>query len=591
MLRVLEPSFFFEIMKKAGKEISAKDQAALKVAAAKRMAAHEDRSQKKARTTSEGGETNPTGKPPAGPPKAAGKTEDILQALAGNLSSEEGEEDLGSDSGEETEEENFGSVAKPVARESPNGRKYEMIIGQGAGFPKKAVSRKDTFNLAAEELGRELTVNEKKVLAQMSPEELKQASEEQGVKLVEMIKGLPGCEGAASEVNRMIMEEGHDINAVSVFVVCLAAMDGGAIPGTPDCVGAQGPAGLARRLGTLQHMGRINGNGTKGAEAGEPAASERQRGTGGGTDPSFQQWTGAQEVASFSRADELTAASLVEAHRRQGGKSPYTREQTAKVLKAIRAPTSDLGKNVCANAASAVRKYKPEADEAAINKLTRGSATAAEMERTIKKALGMSGDAETDMVLMLDAAWALEQIDRIAGVGLYSGATSKLLKMIAMTGRVDEGERRKHMEEMGDIYFKSLHQDLHGRLEHVLFGGDEDGGTKTGSMSEEVKDDVRQLIAKIKSMTSGRRGAAAAAQATPSGQRGAGGAAAAGGSPSASTGSPTGGRGRTYCSKYFTGQCSNSAACGLPHREKEDIECPFLKKGSCFKGGACDWKH
>ena len=148
---------------------------------------------------------------------------------------------------------------------------------------------KDTLNLAAEELGRELTVNEKKVLAQMSPEELKQASEEQGVKLVEMVKGPPGCEGAASEVNRMIMEEGHDINAVSVFVVCLAALDEGAIPGTPDCVGAQGPAGLARRLGTLQHMGRINGNGTKGAEAGEPAASERQRETGGGADTSFQQ--------------------------------------------------------------------------------------------------------------------------------------------------------------------------------------------------------------------------------------------------------------------------------------------------------------
>ena len=74
MLRVLEPSFFFEIMKKAGKEISAKDQAALKVAAAKRMAAHEERGQKKARTTSEGGETNPTGKPPAGPPKATERT-------------------------------------------------------------------------------------------------------------------------------------------------------------------------------------------------------------------------------------------------------------------------------------------------------------------------------------------------------------------------------------------------------------------------------------------------------------------------------------------------------------------------------------
>jgi len=36
--------------------------------------------------------------------------------------------------------------------------------------------------------------------------------------LVEMIKGLPGCKGAASEVSRVTMTEGHDINAVSVFV-------------------------------------------------------------------------------------------------------------------------------------------------------------------------------------------------------------------------------------------------------------------------------------------------------------------------------------------------------------------------------------
>ena len=127
-------------------------------------------------------------------------------------------------------------------------------------------------------------------------------------------------------------------------------------------------------------------------------------GCGGGTDPPFREWTGAQEVASFSRADELTAASLVEARRRQGGKIPYTREQAARVLKAIRATSSDLGKSVCAHAASVVRRYKPGAEEAAINKLTRGSATAAEMERAIKRALGMSGDAETDMVLMLDAA-------------------------------------------------------------------------------------------------------------------------------------------------------------------------------------------
>ena len=66
-------------------------------------------------------------------------------------------------------------------------------------------------------LGRALTVNEKKVLAQMPPEELKQASEEQGVQLVEMIKGYQAAR-SASEVNRMIPMGGHDINAVSVRV-------------------------------------------------------------------------------------------------------------------------------------------------------------------------------------------------------------------------------------------------------------------------------------------------------------------------------------------------------------------------------------
>ena len=46
-------------------------------------------------------------------------------------------------------------------------------------------------------------MNEKKVLAQMPLEELKQASEEQGVKLVEMIKGYQAAR-SASEVNSII---------------------------------------------------------------------------------------------------------------------------------------------------------------------------------------------------------------------------------------------------------------------------------------------------------------------------------------------------------------------------------------------------
>jgi len=57
------------------------------------MAAHEAlRSPKKSRPTPGGGETRPTGKPPAGPPKTAERA--VLKALAIDGSSEGGEEGL-----------------------------------------------------------------------------------------------------------------------------------------------------------------------------------------------------------------------------------------------------------------------------------------------------------------------------------------------------------------------------------------------------------------------------------------------------------------------------------------------------------------
>ena len=257
-------------------------------------------------------------------------------------SSEGDDEGAGSegpgDSGEEIEDENFGSVAKPVARGSYNGRENEMVIGQGAGVAKKTVNRKLTFDLAAKDLGRPLTMSEKKVLAQMSPAELKQANEGQGAGLVEMIKGLPGCKDAASEVNSMILKDGHDINSLSVFIVCLAALDENAIPGTPDGIGAQGPAGLARRLETLRHMGRINGAGKKEAEA-RPARSEPRDG-GEAFGAGFREAMEAtQEVASFTRAEEQSAAGFVEAYRRDSGRGatrqPFSDEQAAQVLKAV----------------------------------------------------------------------------------------------------------------------------------------------------------------------------------------------------------------------------------------------------------------
>ena len=51
-----------------------------------------------------------------------------------------------------------------------------------------------------------------------------------------MIKELPGCKEAASKASSRTLKDGHDINALSVFIVGLEALDVGAIPGTPGCV-------------------------------------------------------------------------------------------------------------------------------------------------------------------------------------------------------------------------------------------------------------------------------------------------------------------------------------------------------------------
>jgi hypothetical protein len=56
----------------------------------------------------------------------------------------------------------------------------------------------------------------------------------------------------------MICEGGKDISDPAVFIVALAGLNQGSIPGVRYCAGAQTATGLGRRLGTLVQMRRIN---------------------------------------------------------------------------------------------------------------------------------------------------------------------------------------------------------------------------------------------------------------------------------------------------------------------------------------------
>jgi hypothetical protein len=557
-------------MGKNKKALSKKEQAALKTASAKRVAEQEEGPRIPRKAPKNTGRTR------------AATTEDVLADMAGQDSETDDSEDEEDAADEDHGSVDYGSVAKPVARR--DGNEYGAIIGRGAGQEPLAVQRKAVYVFAVEELGRPLRAGEFEVIVECSPTDLKALGVKRGKDIVKLVDGSKSCNKASREIADMIMMKGHNITDAAIVIVGLAALDQHFSPGGQDFIGAQTREAVDRRLETLQQLEQMYDKSKEDTRGG--ADQGQQRGEGGGLDPSL--WTSSQEVASFSRADEDSVASTVEANRRKGGGGSYSRAQATQVLKAVRATTSNVGKSLCAQAASRIRKVKPAASETAINKLARGTPTAGEMENTAKKASGVDADARTDMMLLMDVAWTLEQIDKVLRLELFRGATIKLLKMNEMMGRVDEAARREHVVEFGEIYFKCVHLDLQQRLEQLLF---EDGEveilTAEGSLNEEIKDDVKQLNAKIKGMARRGSGAEAASPTASGGQKRLGGPTAAGASP----GGTSGGGGRTWCFKYIVGECTNNAICGLEHKEKKDIDCPYLAKGSCFKGSSCDWKH
>ena len=168
----------------------------------------------------------------------------------------------------------------------------------------------------------------------------------------------------------------------------------------------------------------------------------------------------------------------------------------------------------------------------------------------------MPTDTPMDVIGLLDAAAVLRKIDEAGGLGMFEGATTKPLKIIEGTGRLNEEARRMYVIEMSDIFFKGVQRTMQKRQGQLLFEDTEDVEVivAPGSLDEETKEDIKQLLADIKGRARREGGAAAGSSLVAVQRQGAGRASAGMGAAGTS--------GRTYCSKYIKGECSSSAACG-----------------------------
>ena len=190
------------------------------------------------------------------------------------------------------------------------------------------------------------------------------------------------------------------------------------------------------------------------------------------------------------------------------------------------------------------------------------------------KAVGVTTLDNVKNILALSIGLGI--LDDSAGSRRFFGAKERVVTLIQATGALDDETLAANLEGLKELFFDDLWRrqlkyeaqmdDAYDEVEIL---------EKAGDLDDETKEEVRQFIANMKNEA---RWSKRARRTGPD--------------PSASSSSTAGATSAyvRYCSQHLKGNCHN-ASCPDPHLPKKDIPCPFLAKGSCTKGFACDWKH
>ena len=404
-------------------------------------------------------------------------------------------------------------------------------------------------------------------LAGLKPEDLKNLGEV-------ALKGYEILDREGRMKVDVLMRAGLSLRSLAVAASIVAILQTSGKDGTLFEIGSPSLDGLLCKLEDLRHLRDFREKRSR--DESPPRRGGREEGGGGGST--------ARDLCEALASNMLAGGLTMEQERRAAqlwaGKKAaidWNEEDRSAVQASL---TSEHGAGLLAkrSAAAAAAEAFQGSESAACLKILGGGLTDTNAKAVVKAAAGLPKGKVMDGVGLGRAAAMIEQLTRSVQTHTYEGTKKAVGQMIEGLNGFEEQVVQEGAEDVEDFFMEFLLRRQTAQLtwaaggfrgeREVVRGLNEEDKRKWALLEASLKCDQRNLKkAKREEASKGDKW-------DPRGQ----------------SDKAFGSGDLEYCGHFLKGNCQR-ADCPNAHIEKKDIPCAFLRKGSCFKGSKCDWKH
>ena len=404
-------------------------------------------------------------------------------------------------------------------------------------------------------------------LAGLKPEDLKNLGEV-------ALKGYEILDREGRMKVDVLMRAGLSLRSLAVVASIVAILQTSGKDGKLFAIGSPSLDGLLCKLEDLRHLRDFREKRSRD----ESPTRHGGRGEGGGGGSTARDLC--EALASNMLAGGLTMEQERRAAQLWAGKKAaidWNEEDRSAVQASL---TSEHGAGLLAkrSAAAAAAEAFQGSESAACLKILGGGLTDTNAKAVVKAAAGLPKGKVMDGVGLGRAAAMIEQLTRSVQTHTYEGTKKAVGQMIEGLNGFEEQVVQEGAEDVEDFFMEFLLRRQTAQLtwaaggfrgeREVVRGLNEEDKRKWALLEASLKCDQRNLKkAKREEASKGDKW-------DPRGQ----------------SDKAFGSGDLEYCGHFLKGNCQR-ADCPNAHIEKKDIPCAFLRKGSCFKGSKCDWKH
>ena len=519
-------------------------------------------------------------KPPAA--LAAEGANALLEALEEQDSDEESLSN--DDAGNKVEEaKKRATKGRPLGVTHPD-NDYKVDVFHGGETP-IVVEAEEMVKYLEEEVGHRIGASWIELACRCSKSDLKTLLEETGGELVDLLLTSGCCPSTTEAVEAKLFTEGAGTDDPEVVFLAWVAVDrwlfnDGLEGRLAHHFGSRLLSEIQKRTKGLGKLVERNQT-TAGLQHAEPAPIA-PRGAAAEHPGLFGAETLAAELnrnsaaAGYTTRMEEELEVLIEQKSRDS-LFELDAEGRRKWYKGFGASNSASGRAKLESIEDEMRSAKPGSEAPAVSALLQLKPTRLSLLGTLQKADAVQGQ-EVGPLEILGFEIMLRRVDRASELGAFGGTDGLLSALLGHMNKVPGTIILENFCEVSDIWLNDAARLMLAAKRRLTLGEKAEPPRAAGELSEEARQEIKQLVASLNGearrlkrqrlQEKGGQGSGASSSATSAGQ-------------------PP----REFCPFYLNDNCRDGANCKNPHLDKKDIKCPYLARGKCSKGNACDWKH